>query len=73
MAKRFVRDPREVVKAGDVVTVKIREVDLARRRIAGADSVRRIDSQTALTTKDTKGTKTWCPKCWSRFPNELTS
>jgi uncharacterized protein len=34
LAKRFVRDPREVVKAGDVVTVKVREVDLARRRIA---------------------------------------
>ena len=34
MAKRFVRDPREVVKAGDVVTVKVRDVDLARRRIA---------------------------------------
>jgi transcriptional accessory protein Tex/SPT6 len=28
------RDPREVVKAGDVVKVKVLEVDLARRRIA---------------------------------------
>ena len=34
LADRFVRDPREVVKAGDVVTVQVREVDLARRRIA---------------------------------------
>jgi uncharacterized protein len=34
MAQRFVRDPREVVKAGDVVRVKVLEVDLKRRRIA---------------------------------------
>ena len=34
MADRFVKDPREVVKAGDVVRVKVLEVDLARRRIA---------------------------------------
>jgi uncharacterized protein len=34
LANRFVRDPREVVKAGDVVTVKVRDVDVARRRIA---------------------------------------
>jgi len=30
----FVKDPREVVKAGDVVNVKVLEVDLKRRRIA---------------------------------------
>ena len=34
LADRFVRDPREVVKAGAVVTVKVRDVDVARRRIA---------------------------------------
>lgn len=34
LADRFVKDPREVVKAGDVVRVKVLEVDLARRRIA---------------------------------------
>lgn len=34
LADRFVRDPREVVKAGDVVTVRVVEVDLHRRRIA---------------------------------------
>ena len=34
MAHRFVRDPRELVKAGDVVKVKVLEVDLQRRRIA---------------------------------------
>ena len=34
LADRFVKDPREVVKAGDIVKVKVVEVDLARRRIA---------------------------------------
>jgi protein Tex len=34
LADRFVKDPREVVKAGDVVTVRVVEVDLKRRRIA---------------------------------------
>ncbi|SFN24604.1 uncharacterized protein SAMN05660284_01004 [Formivibrio citricus] len=34
LANRFVKDPREVVKAGDVVKVKVLEVDLPRKRIA---------------------------------------
>jgi uncharacterized protein len=34
LAERFVRDPRDVVRAGDVVKVKVMEVDRERRRIA---------------------------------------
>lgn len=34
LADRFVKDPREVVKPGDVVQVRVVEVDAARRRIA---------------------------------------
>ncbi|MDP2135425.1 MAG: Tex family protein [Sulfuritalea sp.] len=34
LANRFVKDPHEVVKAGDVVKVKVLDVDLARKRIA---------------------------------------
>jgi uncharacterized protein len=34
IADKFVKDPRSVVKAGDVVKVKVIEVDLPRRRIA---------------------------------------
>jgi uncharacterized protein len=34
LADRFVTDPRDVVKAGDIVTVRVVEVDLKRRRIA---------------------------------------
>ncbi|MGB4767118.1 MAG: Tex family protein [Rugosibacter sp.] len=34
LADRFVKDPHDVVKAGDVVQVKVLEVDLVRKRIA---------------------------------------
>jgi uncharacterized protein len=34
LSHRFVKDPREVVKAGDAVRVKVLEVDLKRNRIA---------------------------------------
>ncbi len=34
LANRFIKDPREVVKAGDVVKVKVVECDLKRRRIS---------------------------------------
>src|SRR3546814_16223418 len=34
LADRYVKDPREVVKAGDIVKVKVLEVDVARKRIA---------------------------------------
>ena len=33
MSDQFVKDPRDVVKAGDVVKVKVMEVDLKRRRV----------------------------------------
>jgi uncharacterized protein len=34
LSDRFVQDPREVVKAGSIVRVKVLEVDIPRRRIA---------------------------------------
>ena len=34
LSNKFVQDPREVVKAGEVVKVKVMEVDAARKRIA---------------------------------------
>jgi uncharacterized protein len=33
LSEKFVKDPREVVKAGDVVKVKVMEVDIPRKRI----------------------------------------
>src|SRR5690606_24865593 len=34
LSNRFIKDPHEVVKAGEVVKVKVLEVDVARKRIA---------------------------------------
>jgi protein Tex len=34
MSHKFIKDPREVVKAGEVVKVKVLEVDVARKRVA---------------------------------------
>ncbi len=34
LSDKFISDPREVVKAGDIVKVKVMEVDIARKRIA---------------------------------------
>lgn len=34
LSNNFVKDPREVVKAGDIVKVKVMEVDIDRKRIA---------------------------------------
>ena len=42
LADRYVKDPREVVKAGDIVKVKVLEVDVARKRIA---LTRRMDDE----------------------------
>ncbi|AYC35158.1 RNA-binding transcriptional accessory protein [Pseudomonas cavernae] len=33
LSEKFIKDPREAVKAGDVVKVKVMEVDIARQRI----------------------------------------
>ncbi|MBS0270568.1 MAG: S1 RNA-binding domain-containing protein, partial [Proteobacteria bacterium] len=34
LADKFVKDPREIVKAGDVVKVRVKDVDADRKRIA---------------------------------------
>src|SRR5690606_1349806 len=34
LSEKFIKDPREAVKAGDVVKVKVMEVDIPRNRIA---------------------------------------
>lgn len=44
LSDTFVKDPRDVVKAGDIVKVKVLEVDVARKRIA---LTRRLDDTPA--------------------------
>ena len=34
LADKFVKDPRELVKAGDIVKVRVKDVDVERKRIA---------------------------------------
>ncbi|WP_281992419.1 Tex family protein [Sulfitobacter geojensis] len=51
LADRFVKDPHEVVKAGDVVRVRVTEVDVARKRIGL--TMRKDNS--AETTKPARG------------------
>ncbi len=34
LSETYVKDPRDIVKAGDVVTIKVLEIDLKRRRVA---------------------------------------
>jgi uncharacterized protein len=47
LANKFVSDPHEVVKAGQVVRVKVLEVDVARKRVA---LTMRLDDATPRTT-----------------------
>src|SRR5690606_21492253 len=55
MADRFVRDPRELVKPGDLVRVKVLEVDVKRRRIAL--TMRLEDAPTAAPRPDERAPK----------------
>ena len=55
LSDRYVKDPRDVVKAGDIVKVKVLEVDVARKRIA---LTRRLDDSPAPpTARPTDGTR----------------
>ena len=53
LADRFVRDPREVVRAGQLVKVKVLEIDLPRQRIAL--TMRLADEPKAAGARDAAG------------------
>ena len=55
LANRYVADPREVVKAGEVVKVKVLEVDVGRKRIA---LTMRLDDDNNGTTRSNTRTTT---------------
>ncbi|MFC3122606.1 Tex family protein [Agaribacter flavus] len=48
MTNKFIKDPREIVKTGDVVKVKVTDVDVARKRIS---LTMRLDDETRPDTK----------------------
>jgi uncharacterized protein len=51
LANKFVKDPHELVKAGDIVKVKVLEVDLARKRIALSMKLNADVGQTVSSTR----------------------
>jgi len=53
LADRFVKDPHEVVKAGDVVSVRVVEVDVARKRIGL--TMRKDNADTRPPERDPRG------------------
>ena len=55
LSNKFVQDPREVVKAGDVVKVKVLEVDAARKRIA---LTMRLDDEAGSSAKGNRSSET---------------
>ncbi len=59
LANSFVKDPREVVKAGDVVKVKVMEVDVPRKRIGLS---MRLDDEPGEKTEGPKGGSRRAPK-----------
>ena len=54
MTNKFISDPRELVKAGEVVKVKVVEVDVARKRIS---LTMRLDKQSSDVKPQTASTK----------------
>jgi uncharacterized protein len=56
LADRFVKDPRDVVKAGDIVKVKVMEVDLKRRRI-GLTMKLQDAPPSSSSSRDTRGAR----------------
>ena len=57
LADRFVKDPHEVVKAGDVVKVRVVEVDVARKRIGLSMRKDAPDSSKNVRDKNPSGQK----------------
>jgi protein Tex len=52
MSKNFIKDPREVVKPGDIVKVKVLDLEVARNRIA---LTLRLDDEVAKASSKTQG------------------
>ena len=62
LSEKFVKDPREAVKAGDVVKVKVMEVDIPRKRIG-----------LSMRMSDTPGEKVEGPRGGNRAGNGRSS
>jgi uncharacterized protein len=62
LADRFVKDPREVVKAGQIVKVKVVEVDLKRRRISLTMKLHEVAAPQVRRTSTAPGERSQAPR-----------
>jgi uncharacterized protein len=62
LANRYIKDPREVVKAGDVVKVRVKEVDVARKRISLTMRAGAIDQPSARSPRPSAPAPTLGPR-----------
>jgi uncharacterized protein len=72
MAKRFVTDPRDVVKPGDIVRVRVVNVDLARKRISLTPAARRRRRPHRTAQAVRRGTSRTRPQGGRRRRHSLT-
>ncbi|WP_439286961.1 Tex family protein [Lonepinella sp. BR2357] len=71
LSDKFVEDPHQVVKTGDVVKVKVLDVDVARKRIAL--TMRLEESAVQKDKKDPKNDRTSAPKRPERHTQAFTN
>lgn len=77
LADRFVKDPNEVVRVGDVVKVRVTEVDVPRKRIAltmrkdGGASARDAQREASPKAAPARGPKVASPKAGAETPGAL--
>jgi uncharacterized protein len=57
LSDTFVKDPREVVKVGDVVKVKVLEVDVPRKRIALSRRLDDVPGESRAAKRDERAGK----------------
>lgn len=62
MSHTFVKDPRDVVKAGDIVKVKVMEVDLKRKRIGMSMRLEDSATGTERPAKSTRAERSKAPR-----------
>jgi uncharacterized protein len=73
LADRFVKDPHEVVKAGDVVKVRVKEVDVHRKRIGltmRSGAIDRTSASNGRSAGQGPGPRTSVPPPKSSAPTE---
>lgn len=73
LADKFVKDPRDVVKTGQVVTVKVLEVDIARKRISLTMKMDESASQQADTAHTNSPHQNKKPKAKRNHPHQTKS